>query len=276
MRIALGLEYDGAAFTGWQTQPDGRGVQDALERALASVAGAPPATAVATICAGRTDSGVHALDQVVHFDTDVARPLTAWIRGVNRFLPHAAAVRWAVEVPDVFHARFSAVRRTYDYWILNDPARSPLAHGRAGWVFRPLDAAAMHDAAARLLGRHDFTSFRSAECQAASPVRDLHRLSVTRHGRMIRVRASANAFLHHMIRNIVGTLIYVGLGRREPAWVTEVLEARQRAHAAPTFSPAGLYLVRVEYDPSFQLPAPPASVPVWLDAYSDQDLRTDA
>jgi tRNA pseudouridine38-40 synthase len=272
VRIALGLEYDGAAFTGWQTQPDGRGVQDTIERALASVAGAP----VSTICAGRTDTGVHALDQVVHFETSAARPLNAWVRGVNRFLPHTVAVRWAAEVPDVFHARFSAVRRTYEYWILNDPVRSALAHARAGWVFRPLDATAMHDAAARLVGRHDFTSFRSAECQAASPVRELHELSVARRGRMIRVRAGANAFLHHMIRNIVGTLVYVGLGRRDPAWVTEVLEARNRGQAAPTFSPAGLYLVRVEYDPSFLLPAPASPLPAWLNAYSDQDLRTDA
>jgi len=271
VRIALGLEYDGAAFTGWQTQPDGRGVQDALERGLAAVASKP----TPTICAGRTDTGVHALDQVVHFDTDAVRPLGAWVRGVNRFLPHSMAVRWAREVPDVFHARFSAVRRTYDYWILNDPVRSALAHARAGWVFRPLDASAMHEAAERLVGRHDFTSFRSAECQAASPVRDLQNLSVTRRGRLIRVRASANAFLHHMIRNIVGTLVYVGLGRHDPAWAAEVLEARDRSHAAPTFSPAGLYLVRVEYDPSFQLPAPSATVPVWLDAYPDQDLRTD-
>ena len=272
MRIALGVEYDGAAFTGWQTQPDGRGVQDALERALASVAGVP----VATICAGRTDTGVHALDQVVHFDTNAVRPLNAWVRGVNRFLQHGVAARWAVEVPDVFHARFSAVRRTYEYWILNDPVRSPLAHGRAGWVFRPVDATAMHEAAARLVGRHDFTSFRSAECQAASPVRDLFELSVARRGRLIRVRASANAFLHHMIRNMVGTLLYVGLGRREPEWASEVLAARDRAQAAPTFSPAGLYLVRVEYDPSFHLPAPSTPVPAWLNAYSDQDLRTDA
>jgi tRNA pseudouridine38-40 synthase len=272
VRIALGLEYDGAAFTGWQTQPDGRGAQDALERALAAIAG----TSVSTICAGRTDTGVHALDQVVHFDTAVSRPTGAWIRGVNRFLPAEMAVRWAVEVPDVFHARFSATRRTYDYWIINDPVRSPLAHARAGWVFRPLDASAMHDAATRLVGRHDFTSFRSSECQAVSPVRDLHELSVQRRGRLIRVRAVANAFLHHMIRNLVGTLIYVGLGRREPGWVSEVLAARSRTHAAPTFSAAGLYLARVEYDPAFQLPAPSASVPVWLDAYSDQDLWTGA
>jgi tRNA pseudouridine38-40 synthase len=272
VRIALGLEYDGAAFTGWQTQPDRRGAQDALESALASVVGAP----AATICAGRTDTGVHALDQVVHFDTGAVRPLGAWVRGVNRFLPHSIAVRWAVEVPDVFHARFSAVRRTYDYWIVNDPVRSPLAHARAGWVFRPLDASAMHEAAARLIGRHDFSAFRSSECQAASPVRDLFELSVEQRGRLIRVRASANAFLHHMVRNIVGTLLYVGLGRRDADWVSEVLAVRDRARAAPTFSGAGLYLVRVEYDSSFQLPAPSLSVPLWLNAYTDQDLRTDA
>lgn len=268
MRIALGLEYDGAAFTGWQTQPDGRGAQDALERALAEVAGVP----VATICAGRTDTGVHALDQVVHFDTGVRRPLGAWVRGVNRHLPPALAVRWARETPDDFHARFGARRRTYDYWILNDPVRSPLAHARAGWVFRPLDVAAMQAAAAHLVGRHDFTSFRSAECQAASPVRDLLELTVERRGRLLRVRAGANAFLHHMVRNIVGLLVYVGLGRRPPAWAGEVLAARNRALAAPTFAAAGLYLVRVEYDAAFDLPAP-AAAPSWLDAYPDQDLR---
>lgn len=272
MRIALGLEYDGAAFTGWQTQPDGRGVQDALERALAAVSGAP----AATICAGRTDAGVHALDQVVHFDTGAVRPLSAWVRGVNRYLPPAVAVRWAREVPEAFHARFGAVRRTYEYWILNDPVRAPLAHARTGWVFRPLDAGAMDAAAARLVGRHDFSSFRSAECQASSPVRELFELAVTRRGRLIRVRASANAFLHHMIRNIVGTLVVVGLGRRPPEWADEVLAARDRAGAAPTFAAAGLYLVRVEYDASFQLPAPATLVPAWLDAYSNQDLRTDA
>ena len=272
MRIALGLEYDGAAFTGWQTQPDGRGAQDALERALVEVGGAP----VSTICAGRTDTGVHALDQVVHFDTNAERPRSAWVRGVNRFLPPTIAVRWALEVADDFHARFSARRRSYDYWIVNDPVRSPLAHGRAAWVFRPLDAEAMRAAAMRLVGRHDFSAFRSAECQAATPIRDLEELSVERRGRLIRVRATANAFLHHMVRNIVGTLVYVGLGRQLPGWVSDVLDSRDRTHAAPTFAADGLYLARVEYDPAFQLPVPSAAAPVWLDAYSDQDLRADA
>jgi tRNA pseudouridine38-40 synthase len=272
VRIALGLEYDGSAFAGWQTQPDRRGAQDALESALAGIAGLP----IATICAGRTDAGVHALDQVVHFDTEAARPLSAWVRGTNRFLPNAISVRWARPVPDRFHARFDARLRSYAYWILNDPVRSPLCHDRAGWVFRPLEVEPMADAARQLIGRHDFSSFRSAECQAASPVRELVELSVVRFGRFVRIRASANAFLHHMVRNLVGALVYVGLGRQPPDWVAEVLAARNRSLAAPTFPAAGLYLERVEYDPAFDLPAPPAMTPAGIDAHPDQDLRTDA
>ena len=259
MRIALGIEYDGVAFTGWQTQSDGRGVQDALEGALAKIAGA----SIATICAGRTDTGAHALDQVVHFDTDATRPLTAWVRGVNRFLPTSIAVRWARQVDVAFHARYGARRRRYDYWIVNAPVRSPLAHARAGWVFRPLDDSAMRAAAMHLIGRHDFTSFRSAECQAATPIRDIAQLSVDRVGPLVRVSVTANAFLHHMVRNIVGALVYVGVGRRRPDWVQEVLHARDRAAGAATFSAAGLYLARVEYDPAFGLPAP-ADQPLWL------------
>ena len=215
MRIALGIEYDGAGFNGWQTQPDRRSVQDALESALASLAQIP----ISTICAGRTDAGVHAIDQVVHFDTGVERPLSAWIRGTNRFLPPSVAVRWARPVSDDFHARFGALRRSYDYWILNDAVRSPLAHARATWVFQPLDTAAMEAAARFLIGSHDFTSFRSAECQAASPVRNLQRLEVRRFGRWIRVRATANAFLHHMVRNLAGALVAVGIGRYPAEWV---------------------------------------------------------
>ncbi len=252
MRIALGIEYDGAAFTGWQTQTDGRGVQDAVERALAQIAGIP----IATICAGRTDSGVHALDQVVHFDTDATRPLTAWVRGANRFLPPSVAVQWVRPVGEDFHARFGARRRRYDYWILNAPVRSPLAHARAGWVFRPLDARAMHAGATRLVGRHDFTSFRSAECQAATPVRDVEELRVERTGSLVRISITANAFLHHMVRNIVGALVYVGVGRRPHGWIDDVLHARDRTAGAPTFAAAGLYLARVEYDPALCLPAP--------------------
>ena len=272
MRIALGIEYDGAGFNGWQTQPDGRSVQDALESALTEIAG----HRVATICAGRTDAGVHAIDQVVHFDTAAERPLTAWVRGTNRFLPDAVSVRWARTASEDFHARFGAVRRTYDFWIVNEPMRSPLAHARATWVFSPLDAAAMQEAARLLVGRHDFTSFRSAECQAASPVRDLQQLDVERFGKWVRVRVRANAFLHHMVRNIAGSLVSVGIGRHHPEWLGEVLTARDRARAAPTLGAAGLHLARVEYDARFELPAPEAVAPHRFDAYANQDLWPDA
>jgi tRNA pseudouridine38-40 synthase len=271
VRIALGIEYDGAGFNGWQTQADRRSVQDALESALAAFAEVP----ISTICAGRTDAGVHALDQVVHFDTYIQRPLKAWVRGTNRFLPPAVAVRWAREVGEDFHARFGAVRRSYDYWILNDPVRSPLAHEHATWVFRPLDAKSMQQAAAHLLGEHDFTSFRSAECQAASPVRNLQQLEVRRFGRWIRLRATANAFLHHMVRNVAGALVAVGTGRQPPDWVRDVLAARDRSKAAPTLGAAGLYLARVEYDARFDLPAPEGASPHPFDAYSNQDLWPD-
>lgn len=271
MRIALGLEYDGAAFHGWQTQSGGRTVQDALESALTELAG----ERIATICAGRTDAGVHAIDQIVHLDTAVQRPLQAWVRGTNRFLPASAAVRWARPMPDDFHARFSALRRTYVYWLLNVPVRSPLSLRRVGWVFRPLDERAMNEAAQRLVGTHDFTSFRAAECQASSPVRTLARLDVERFGRRIRVTATANAFLQHMVRNIVGALVEVGTGRQSVAWATEVLAARDRTRAAPTASPDGLYLARVEYDARFEVPAP-SQAPNWFDEDPDQDLRIDA
>jgi tRNA pseudouridine38-40 synthase len=252
MRLALGLQYDGSAFHGWQTQPDGRTVQDVLERALAQLAGG----AVPTICAGRTDAGVHATFQVIHIEPPTARPLAAWVRGVNSHLPRAVAVRWAVPVPASFHARFSATARRYDYWLLNDPVRSPLLERRCGWLARPLEIEAMRQAAALLVGRHDFSAFRSAECQAASPVRELRLLSIDRFGALLRFRLQANAFLHHMARNVVGTLVYVGLGRQPPQWAGEVLRSRDRAAAAPTFDAAGLYLTGVEYDPAFGLPEP--------------------
>jgi len=256
MRLALGLQYDGSAFHGWQTQADRQTVQDTLEEALARLAGAP----VPTICAGRTDAGVHATYQVVHVDPPAARPLSAWVRGVNSFLPQAAAVRWAVEVAPTFHARFGATARRYDYWLLNDPVRSPLLAGRTGWLARPLQLQPMCEAAALLVGRHDFSAFRSAECQAASPVRELRELAIERFGNLLRFRLVANAFLHHMVRNLVGTLVYVGLGRQPPHWVADVLQGRDRSAAAPTFAAAGLYLTGVEYDPAFGLPAPPDEI----------------
>ena len=252
MRLALGLEYDGAAFAGWQTQADGNTVQDALEHALQSFAGAR----LPTICAGRTDAGVHATYQVVHLDTEVDRPLHSWVRGVNSFLPRSVAVRWACAVPAAFHARYGALARRYDYWLLNDAVRRPLVEQRAGWVFRPLDESRMRSAAAHLVGSHDFSAFRAAECQAASPVRTVQRLDVERRGALLRVRIEANAFLHHMVRNIVGALVEVGVSRQEPAWVAQLLASRDRRRGAPTFTAAGLYLSGVQYDASFGLPEP--------------------
>lgn len=249
-RIALGLEYDGARFAGWQTQADGSGIQDVLEAALGSFVGQP----MSTVCAGRTDAGVHATGQVVHADGPVQREPQAWVRGVNRFLPRTVSVRWARQVPSDFHARFGALNRTYEYWILNDPVRSPLHEHRAGWVYRPLDVRAMHAAAQTLLGTHDFSAFRSAQCQAASPVREVRRFEVERLGRLVRVQIAANAYLHHMVRNLVGTLVYIGVGRHPPQWAREVLAGGDRAAAAPTFAASGLYLTRVEYDRALDLP----------------------
>lgn len=258
MRLALGLQYDGAAFCGWQTQRSGCAAQDVVEGALAQFAGQP----VGTICAGRTDAGVHATYQVVHFDTGIDRPLDSWVRGVNRWLPTALAVRWARSVDAEFHARFSARARRYDYWLLNDAVRAPLLARRVGWVFRPLDLDSMRAAADPLMGVHDFSSFRSAECQAASPVRELRALDISASGRLIRLRFVANAFLHHMVRNLVGTLIYVGLGRRPVSWAGELLAARDRRLAAPTCSAAGLYLTAVDYDSVFELPPPEDFAPL--------------
>lgn len=250
MRIALGLEYDGRHFSGWQSQPDGRTVQDALEAALTEIASHP----VKVIAAGRTDAGVHAAEQVVHFDTQASRPGTAWVRGVNRFLPPGVAVLWAHEVSDDFHARFSASARSYRYYLLNHPVRPGLATGRAGWFHSPLDVDAMRDAAQRLLGTHDFSSFRAAECQARTPVKSLARFDIHQHGDLIRFDLNADAFLHHMVRNLVGALVYVGKGAHPSAWIETLLAERDRRRAPPTFMPDGLYLTGVTYPPHFGLP----------------------
>lgn len=250
MRIALGLEYDGGSFSGWQSQPDGNTVQDALEAALGRIAG----TATRVVCAGRTDAGVHATAQVVHFDTAAQRPLNAWIRGTNAHLPSSVAIRWAVPVADDFHARFAACGRAYRYVLLNRPQRPALLSGKVGWCHRPLDVAAMQAGAVCLLGEHDFSSFRAAECQAKSPVKTMHRIAIMPLGDLILIDCYANAFLHHMVRNIVGALVYVGTGRHPPEWLSDLLAARDRSLAAPTFSPAGLYLVGVEYERHWGLP----------------------
>ena len=258
-RIALGIEYDGGVFRGWQTQPGGGTVQDALQAALARIVGAP----VGVVCAGRTDAGVHATGQVVHFDAPVERPLMAWVRGVNSFLPAAVSVCWAQPVADDFHARFSAYARRYRYLLLNRPQRPGVGHGRIGWQHRPLDADVMQKAAARLLGEHDFSAFRAADCQAKTPVRTMHSADVRRFGELIVFDFEANAFLHHMVRNLVGSLVAIGQGRYPPAWIDELLARRDRRFAAPTFAADGLYLVGVRYEAHWGLPAhPPVS---WAD-----------
>ena len=252
MRIALGLEYDGSAFCGWQTQPSGCGVQDHLQAALSTLADHP----VEVVAAGRTDTGVHATDQVVHFDTTADRPLQAWVRGVNSHLPPRLRVTWSREVPDAFHARFAARQRSYEYLLFNAPVAPAILHGRVGWYHVPMQLAPMVDAARALVGEHDFSSFRDAECQAKSPVRDLREVRVEQYGDLFTFTFRANAFLHHMIRNIVGSLVYVGAGKQPAAWIAELLAACDRTRAAPTFMPDGLYLSRVEYDPAFGLPEP--------------------
>lgn len=251
MRIALGLEYHGMPFHGWQSQADGSGVQDALERALSEIGG----QSVSVIAAGRTDSGVHATMQVVHFDTDAQRPETAWVRGVNALLPDAVAVHWSMPIADEFHARFSATGRHYTYLLLDRPVRPALLNGRVGWYHQPLALARMREGAAALLGRHDFTAFRAAECQAKTPVRTLDRLDIAREENMIRFDLHADAFLYRMVRNIVGALVYVGSGRQPPSWIGDLLAGRDRARAAPTFSGAGLYFTGVDYPTRFNLPA---------------------
>jgi tRNA pseudouridine38-40 synthase len=251
VRIALGIEYCGTAFRGWQSQAGGGTVQDALEAALATIAG----VRVGTQCAGRTDAGVHATQQVVHFDSPVERPLTAWVRGVNSHLPGGVAVRWAQPVGDQFHARFSARGRRYRYLLLNRPQRPGLWQGRVGWFHLPLDLAAMQDAAARLLGEHDFSAFRAAECQAKSPVKLMSSASVEQRGGMFVFDFEASAFLHHMVRNLVGSLVYIGKGVHRPAWIDELLQMRDRKLAAPTFSPEGLYFRGPVYESEWALPA---------------------
>jgi tRNA pseudouridine38-40 synthase len=251
VRIALGLEYDGSPYEGWQTQPHGRTVQDVLERALASFAN----ETLATICAGRTDTGVHACGQVVHIDTERDREEQSWVRGVNRYLPSSVSIQWARKVDGGFNARHRARARHYEYWILNHPVRSALLDRRVGWVFRPLDLDAMQAAARHVLGEHDFSSLRSAQCQAATAVRTMSRCEIERVGpSLIRIRTSANAFLHHMVRNLVGALVAVGTGRHASGWLGELIAARDRTLGAPTMEADGLYLMGVEYDPKFGLP----------------------
>jgi tRNA pseudouridine38-40 synthase len=259
MRLALGISYNGHAYEGWQSQLSGRTVQDKLEAALGDFAAQP----VSTVCAGRTDAGVHALMQVAHFDTPLQREEFSWVRGTNRFLPSDIAVQWARPVPAEFHSRASAIARRYAYVVLESPVRPSVDAGRVSWVFRRLDGVAMQEAAAHLVGEHDFTSFRASECQARSPVKTLTRVDIAQRGAYWRFDFEADAFLHHMIRNIMGCLLAIGQGHQQPGWIREVLAARSRDAAAPTFSSAGLYFLGPVYDAKWQLPSRTAAYD-WL------------
>ena len=250
MRIALGLSYNGQAYQGWQSQLSGLTVQDKLEAAL----GQFTAQRVSTLCAGRTDAGVHALMQVVHFDTDRERPINAWVRGINALLPRDIAVQWAMTMPATFHCRASATSRRYAYVVLDSPVRPSFERGTVGWTFRPLDGAAMRLAAGALMGENDFSSFRASQCQALSPIKTMHAIDIHRNGAYWRFEFEANAFLHHMIRNIMGCLITIGQGKKPASWMTEVLAARNRDAAAPTFSPDGLYFLGPRYDAKWGIP----------------------
>ena len=250
MRIALGIEYDGTSYNGWQRQKNGLGVQQRLEEALAIVANED----VEIVCAGRTDTGVHASGQVVHFDSSSERSSRGWLLGANSNLPADVCVIWARPVEDDFHARFEAIARRYRYVILNRLQRSALHRDRAWWVYEPLDAERMHEAAQRLVGKHDFSAFRAAGCQAKSAVREISHIAVSRSGEWLTLEVTANAFLQHMVRNIAGSLAAVGQGEQDIDWITAVLESRDRKAGGIAAPPQGLTLVGVDYPESFGLP----------------------
>jgi len=269
-RLALGIAYRGSAYQGWQSQPGGRTVQDRLEAALASFADTP----ITTHCAGRTDAGVHAANQVVHLDAPVEREPFSWVRGTNRYLPADIAVQWCRPVSAAFHARNAARGRRYTYVLLESAVRPALETGLVGWVFRPLDGEAMRAAASHLIGEHDFSSFRSSECQSPTPVKTLRSIAIARCGAYWRFDFDGNAFLHHMVRNLMGCLVAVGQGLHAPGWMAEVLAAKNRDAAAPTFPPDGLYFAGPYYDASHGIPERTPAFD-WL-PHAHQDLRPEA
>ena len=259
MRVVLGVSYRGQAYQGWQSQPGGQTIQDQLERALGKFADQP----LRTVCAGRTDTGVHALNQVVHLDTEIAREPQSWVRGTNRFLPDDIAVQWCKLTDDGFHARYGAIGRRYVYVLLESVVRPAVEAGAVGWSFRPLDGDAMRVAAKLLIGEHDFSAFRSAECQAASAVKTMREITITKRGAYWRFEFDASAFLHHMVRNLMGCLIAVGSGVRDERWLAGVLTTRERRLAAATFSADGLYFVGPYYDAVHAIPERTAAMD-WL------------
>ena len=273
-RIALGVAYRGQDYHGWQSQPDGKTVQDMLERALAEFVGLPRGEIVATICAGRTDAGVHALNQVVHFDAPVLREEFSWVRGTNRYLPEDIAVQWARTVDAGFHARNGARGRRYAFLVRESAVRPAIEAGLCGWVFKALDIDAMREAARALIGEHDFSSFRSSHCQALSPVKEMRRIRIDRIGDYWRFDFEASAFLHHMVRNLMGALITIGSGAQPPAFMAELLAQRDRALAPPTFPAAGLYFLGPRYDPHLGLPQR-TSAHDWLPSPPPELARPD-
>jgi len=261
MRIALGLQYDGSPYSGWQTQVNQDSVQDELEKAISAFVGEScKESPIKTITAGRTDTGVHALGQVVHFDTHVEREAFSWVRGINSFLPSSIVVNWAKEVPEEFSARFSAFERTYIYAMHAGPCRSPMVNSRAGYLLLPpnkwLDIEGMKLAAECLIGEHDFSSFRSSECQSKTPVKTMYSIDIISEQPWLYFRICGNAFLHHMVRNLVGCFLQIGQGRQTPEWMAEVLAAKDRKVAAPTFMSDGLYLAKIAYPTEFSIPEP--------------------
>ncbi len=256
MRLALGVEYDGSGYSGWQSQPQQRTVQGVVEQALSKVADHP----VKVVCAGRTDAGVHAAGQVIHFDTEAQRTRRSWVFGANANLPKDVVILWAKVVPDSFHARFGAIRRRYRYMIFNRTVRPTFLARRVTWEYRPLNERCMREAAGYLVGKHDFNAYRAVACQAESPVRHVYQLDVRRQGEMLYIDIEANAFLHHMVRNIAGVLMAIGSGERPPEWARDVLQTRDRRLGGVTAAPYGLYLVQASYPEQFGIPSSPLSV----------------
>jgi tRNA pseudouridine38-40 synthase len=273
-RVALGVAYRGQNYHGWQSQADGKTVQDALEKALAQFVGLPKGEIVATLCAGRTDAGVHALNQVVHFDAPVSREMSSWVRGTNRYLPEDIAVQWALDVEPDFHARYGARGRKYAFLVRESAVRPALEVGLCGWVFKALDIDAMRQGASALIGEHDFSAFRSSACQALSPIKEMRRIDIDRIGDYWRFEFEANAFLHHMVRNLMGALVAIGNGSQPAAFMTELLARRDRALAPPTFPAAGLYFLGPHYDPHLGIPRRTAAHD-WLPRMPVERARPD-